>query len=48
MAEKGPSAPRLPTMCKTMKIKATYQAKAKDRQQQNPPLVPEVVIVPPN
>ena len=53
MAEKGLPASRLPTSCKTMKTKATDQAKAKDppqidHQQQNPSLEPEVAIVPPN
>ena len=56
MAEKGPPAPKLPPMHKTTKTKATDQAKVKDSSQktppkknlpnQNPPLEPEVVVVP--
>ena len=48
MAERGPPAPTLPTMCKPTKTKATEQARVVDPPQQNPPLEPEVVIVPPN
>ena len=56
MAEKGPPAPKLPPTHKTTKTKATDQAKVKDPSKktpprkdfpkQNPPLEPEVVIVP--
>ena len=56
MAEKGSSTPKRPPMHKTIKTKATDQAKVKDPsqktspkkdlQKQNPPLEPEVVIVP--
>ena len=37
MAERGPSAPRLPTIHKPMKTKATEQAKIVDSPHQNPP-----------
>ena len=37
MAERGPPAPRMPTMHKPMKTKATEPAKIVDHPQQNPP-----------
>ena len=43
MAERGPPALKLPTVCKPTKTKATDQARAND-----PPLVPDVVVVPPD
>ena len=53
MAESRLHTPKLPKMHKPMKTKATDQAKAKgspqqDSPQQNLPLEPEVVVVPPN
>ena len=48
MAERGPPAPKLPTMHKPTKIKATEHARIIHLPQQNPPLEPEVVVVPPD
>ena len=46
MAERGPPAPKPPTTHKPMKTEATEQARIIDPPQQNPPLEPEVVVVP--
>ena len=48
MAEGGPPAPKLPTVNKPMKTKATEQARIPDPPQQNPQpqLKPEVIVPP--
>ena len=48
MAERGPHAPKPPTMHNPMKTKATEQARIIDPTQQNLPLDPEVVVVSPD
>ena len=48
MAERGPPVPKLPTAHKPAKTKATDQARANDTPEENPPLEPEVVVVPPD
>ena len=46
MAERGPPAPKLPMVHKSVKTKATEQARITDPPQQNPQPEPEVAVPP--
>ena len=49
MAERGPPAPKPPTVHMSLqKLKQLTKLKQMNPPQQNPPLEPEVIVVPPN